>query len=143
MTWCQLLTRRALALVEPRGATPAAAQAATPVVPQEEEGVQKHRERLAAIAAAGQAGQYGLVVRWKTFAANQIDTLDNIEIEKLYARYEAGAGRGWGGGGGDDEDLGVCGAPALCGGGGHVSPNRKPARAYRRPRERPVCWTRA
>ena len=35
-------------------------------------------------------------------------------------------------------DLGVCGAPALYGGGGHVSPNRKPARAYRRPRGRPV-----
>ena len=46
-------------------------------------------ERLAAIAAGGQAGQYGLVVRGKTFTSNQIDTLDNTEIEKMYARYEA------------------------------------------------------
>ena len=71
------------------GAPPAAAPAATP---EEEERVQKHRERLAAIAAGGQAGQYGLVVRGKTFTADQIDTLDNTEIEKMYARYEARLG---------------------------------------------------
>ena len=55
--------------------------------------MQKHRERLTAIAAGGQAGQYGLVVRGKTFTADQIDALDNTEIEKLYARYEASWGR--------------------------------------------------
>ena len=71
------------------GAPPAAAPAAAP---EEEERVQKHRERLAAIAAGGQAGQYGLVVRGKTFTADQIDTLDNTEIEKMYARYEARLG---------------------------------------------------
>ena len=54
--------------------------------------MQKHRERLAAIAAGGQTGQYGLVVRWKAFTADQIDILDNTEIEKLYARYEARLG---------------------------------------------------
>ena len=74
------------------GAPPAAAPAATPDAPQEDERVQKHRERLAAIAAGGQAGQYGLVVRGKAFTADQIDVLDNSEIEKLYARYEARLG---------------------------------------------------
>ena len=64
------------------GAPPAAAPAATP---EEEEQMQK----LAAIAAGGQVGQYGLVVRGKTFTADQINTLDNTEIEKMYARYEA------------------------------------------------------
>ena len=54
--------------------------------------MQKRRERRAAIAAGGQAGQYGLVVRRKTFTADQIDALDNTEIEKLYARYEARLG---------------------------------------------------
>ena len=72
------------------GASPAAAPAATPDAPQEDERVQKHRERLAAIAAGGQAGQYGLMVRRKTFTADQIDALD--EIEKLYACYEARLG---------------------------------------------------
>ena len=71
------------------GAPPAAAPAATPA---EEERVQKRHERLAAIAAGGQAGQYGLVVREKPFTADQIDALDNSEIEKLYARYEARLG---------------------------------------------------
>ena len=93
--------------------------------------MQKHRERLAAIAAGGQAGQYGMVVRGQALTAD-IDALDNIEIEKMYARYEARLG------GGDDEDAGVCCAPALCRGGGHVPPDRKPARAYRS-----VCRTRA
>ena len=80
------------------GPPPAAAQAggtaATPDAPQgqEEERVQKHRERLAAITAGGQAGQYGLVVRGKAFTADQIDALDNTEIEKMYARYEARLG---------------------------------------------------
>ena len=74
------------------GAPPAAAPAATPDAPQEDERVQKHRERLAAIAAGGQAGQYGLVVRGKAFTADQIDALDNSKIEKLYARYEARLG---------------------------------------------------
>ena len=70
------------------GAPPAAAPAATPDAPLEEERVQKHRERLSAIAAGGQARQYGLLVRGKTFTADQIDTLDNTKIDKMYARYE-------------------------------------------------------
>ena len=47
------------------GAPPAATTAATPDAPRDEERVQKRRERLAAIAAGGQAGQYGLTVRGK------------------------------------------------------------------------------
>ena len=59
------------------GAPLAAAPAATP---EKEEWVQKHREWLTAIAAGGQAGQYGLVVRGKTFTAYQIDALDNSPL---------------------------------------------------------------
>ena len=54
--------------------------------------MQKHRGRLAAIAVGGQAGQYGLVVCGKAVTADQIDALDNTEIEKMYARYEARLG---------------------------------------------------
>ena len=75
-----------------KGAPPANAPAATPDAPQEDERVQNHRKRLAAIPAGGQAGQYGLVVRGKAFTGDQIDALDNSEIEKLYARYEARLG---------------------------------------------------
>ena len=76
----------------PPAAVPAGGTAATPDAPEEEERAQKHRERLAANAVGGQAGQYGLVVRGKAFTADQIDALDNSEIEKLYARYEARLG---------------------------------------------------
>ena len=51
-----------------------------------------HCERLAAIAAGGQAGQYGLVVCGKAFIADQINALDDTEIEEMYARYEARLG---------------------------------------------------
>ncbi|MFC1350366.1 MAG: hypothetical protein G8D60_13465 [gamma proteobacterium symbiont of Phacoides pectinatus] len=54
--------------------------------------MQKYRERLAALVAGGQAKQYGLVVHGKALTADQIDALDNSEIEKLYARYEARLG---------------------------------------------------
>ena len=73
------------------GAAPAAAPTATPDAPEGQE-VQKHRERLAAIAAGGQAGQYGLVVRGKAFTADQIDALDDGKVERMYARYEARLG---------------------------------------------------
>ena len=96
---CDELTDELMSVADPQGqrhgaglaegAPPAAGPAATPDAPQEDERVQKHLEWLAAIAAGGQAGQYGLVVRGKAFTANQIDALDNSEIEKLYARYEA------------------------------------------------------
>ena len=78
----------------PPAAAPAGGTAATPDAPegQEEERVQKHRESLAAIAAGGQAGQYGLVVRGQAFTADKIDALDNTEIDKMYARYEARLG---------------------------------------------------
>ena len=45
-------------------------------------------------------------------------------------------GEAWGG---DDEDAGICSAPALCGYGIYVFPNRKPASASCWPRGRPVC----
>ena len=60
--------------------------------PQEEERVQKHRERLATIAAGGQAWQYGLVVREQALTTDKLGALDNTEIEKMYARYDARLG---------------------------------------------------
>lgn len=48
----------------------------------------KHRERLAALAAGGQAKQY----LGKIYTAEQIDGLNDAEIEKLYSRYEARLG---------------------------------------------------
>ena len=95
---CDKLIDELMSVADPQGAgldemaPPAAATVATPDAPQDEERVQKRRERPAAIAAGGQARQYGLVVRGKTFTADQIDALDNTEIEKLYARYEARLG---------------------------------------------------
>ena len=74
---CDELIDELMSVADPQGAgldevaPPTAAPASTP---EDEERVQKHRERLAAIAAGGQAGQYGLVVRGKTFTADQIDT---------------------------------------------------------------------
>ena len=85
---CDELIDELMSVADPQGAgaglaegtSRAAASAATPDAPQEDKRVQKHRERLAAIAAGGQAGQYRLVVRGKAFTADQIDTLDNSEI---------------------------------------------------------------
>ena len=53
--------------------------------------VQKHRERLAALAVGGQARQYGLAVRGKSLTADQVD-LDDSEVERLFASYEARLG---------------------------------------------------
>ena len=65
----------------------------TPLPDDEPSGAdQKHRDRLAALAAGGQAKHYGLVVRGKALTADQIDLLDEDEVEKLYARYEARLG---------------------------------------------------
>ena len=103
--------------------------------------MQRHRERLAALEAGLGVGakEYGLAVHGKQLTANHIDNMEDNEIEKLYARYDARLG------GGDDEDTGVCGDPALCGGDIHVSPDpgRKAARACCLPRVRPVRRTRA
>ena len=84
-----------LAEEAPTAAALAGGTAATPDAPegQEEERVQKHREGLAAIAAGGQAGQYGLVVRGKAFTADLIDALDNSEIEKITPATKQGLGR--------------------------------------------------
>ena len=47
-----------------------------------------HRERLAALAAGGQAKQY----LGKELTPDQIDTLTEVEVEKQYARYEVRLG---------------------------------------------------
>ena len=52
--------------------------------------LQKYRERLAALVGVGQAKQY----LGKAFTIYQIDVLDDAEIEKLYARYDAARRRG-------------------------------------------------
>ena len=50
--------------------------------------VSLHRERLAALAAGGQARQY----LGKAVTVDQVDTMSDEEIEKLYGRYEARLG---------------------------------------------------
>ena len=52
--------------------------------------ISRKRERLAALAAGGQAQKYLGTARRLT--AEQIDVMDDDEIEKLYARYEARLG---------------------------------------------------
>lgn len=49
---------------------------------------EKQRKRLAALASGGQAKQY----LGKTLTADQVDAMEDEEIEKLYARYEARLG---------------------------------------------------
>ena len=68
-----------------------AGTAATPDVQGQEvcaQTLQNHHERLAASAGGGQAKQYF----GKAFTVDQIDTLDDAEIVKLYARYKARLG---------------------------------------------------
>ena len=52
-------------------------------------GCKNYRERLASVAAWRQAGRYGLLAHGKALTASHIKELDDSEIEKLYARYEA------------------------------------------------------
>ena len=40
----------------------------------------------------GQAGRYGLLAHGKALTASHIEVLDDSEIERLYARYEARLG---------------------------------------------------
>ena len=54
--------------------------------------VHKYRERLDSVAAGGQAGRYGLHAHGKALTASNIEELDDSEIERLYARYEARLG---------------------------------------------------
>ena len=75
--------------------------------------MQNYRERLASVAAGGQAGRYGLLAHGKTLTASHIEELDDFEIERPPTRTR----------GGDDEDTEICSAPALCGGGIYVSPD--------------------
>ena len=79
--------------------------------------MQNYLERLASVAAGGQAGRYGLLVHGKALTASHIEELDDSEIERLYTRYEARLGVAM------TKPLGVFSAPALCGGGIYVSPD--------------------
>ena len=54
--------------------------------------MRNYRERLASVAAGAQAGRYGLLAHRKALTASHIEELDDSEIEKLYARYEARQG---------------------------------------------------
>ena len=54
--------------------------------------VQNYRERLASVAAGCQAGRYRLLAHGKALTASHIEELDDSEIERLYARYEARLG---------------------------------------------------
>ena len=55
--------------------------------------LQKYRERLASVAVGGgQARRYGLLAHGKALTASHIEELDDSEIERLYARYEARLG---------------------------------------------------
>ena len=68
-----------------------AGTAATPDVQGQEvcaQTLQNHHENLAALAGGGQAKQYF----GKAFTVDQIDTMDDAEIVKLYARYKARLG---------------------------------------------------
>ena len=63
---CDKLINELMSVADPQGAgldEVAPPEAVPAAMPEDEEQVQKHREWLAAIAAGGQAGQYGLVVR--------------------------------------------------------------------------------
>ena len=65
-----------------------AGTAAKPDVQDQEvcaQALQKHRERLAILVGGGEDKQYF----GKAFTVYQIDALDDAEIVKLYARYEA------------------------------------------------------
>ena len=48
----------------------------------------QHRERLAALAAGGRARQY----LGKALSVDQVDNMKDMEVEKLYGRYEARLG---------------------------------------------------
>ena len=45
--------------------------------------------KIASVAAGGQAGRYGQLAHGKALTASHIKELDDSEIERLYARYEA------------------------------------------------------
>lgn len=59
--------------------------ATTSQLPEGAEQHNKKRERLVALAAGGQARQY----LGKALSTDQIDSMPDVDIEKLYARYEA------------------------------------------------------
>lgn len=50
---------------------------------------QNHRERLASVAAGRQAGWYGLLAQGKALITSHNEELDDFEIQRLYASFEA------------------------------------------------------
>ena len=98
--------------------------------------VQKHRERLPELAVGGQARQYGLAVRGKSLTADQVDTLDDSEVKRLYARYEARLGAVM------TKTQGSAALKLYAGGSTHVPAYQKSAWAYCGPWVRPVCRAR-
>ena len=54
--------------------------------------MQNYHEGLASVAAIGQAGRYGLLAHEKALTASHIEELNDSEIDRLYARYEARLG---------------------------------------------------
>ena len=67
--------------------TPAAPSASVPAVPQTTT-VAEQRDRLAIIAAGGQARKY----LGKSLSLEEIDKMDDDEVRKIYTRYEARLG---------------------------------------------------
>ena len=61
-------------------------------VPPEQDRVQNYRDRLASVAVGGQAEWHEILAHGKALTASYIEELDNSEIERLYARYEARIG---------------------------------------------------
>ena len=89
----------------PLAAAPVGGTAATPDAPEEEERAQKH---------------------WWSVGKHSPPIKSTLWTIPKSRSFTPATNKAWGG---DDEDAGVCGAPALCQDRGHVSPDRKPARA--------------
>ena len=79
--------------------------------------VQNYRERLTSVAAGGQAGQYGLLAHGKALTASHTEELDDSEIQRLYARYEARLGAAM------TKTLGSAALQLYAEGGIYVSPD--------------------
>ena len=75
-------------VVQPTSAAPAAVVQPTPAAVPQPTTVSEQRDRLAIIAAGGQARQY----LGKSLSVEEIDKMGDDEVRKLYTRYEARLG---------------------------------------------------
>ena len=114
---------------------PAAPSASVPAVPQTTTRWREQRDRLAIIAAGGQARKY----LGKSLSLEEIDKMDDDEVRKIYTRYEARLGVCM------TKTLGEGCAAALYDRDHYVSPvtAREPAASHGGPRVRPDCRPRA